>query len=237
MADKKTILIVDDTPDNLALISALLKDAYKTKIATNGAKALEIAFSASPPDLILLDIMMPEMDGYEVCQRLKADERTRMIPVIFLTAMSQVENEQKGLELGAVDYITKPISPPILLARVNTHLRLKEANDYLKQENDILEQKVQKRTQELSQLNQSLARFVPEEFLKALGRNNILDVHLGDNIYGAMTVLFADIRSYTTLAETMSPRLGASPVPEPGEMSKGIEMVRSGGSSGPVPLR
>jgi CheY-like chemotaxis protein/class 3 adenylate cyclase len=206
MTEKKTILIVDDTPDNISLISALLKNTYKIKIATNGAKAIDIAFSASPPDLILLDIMMPEIDGYEVCRRLKADERTQAIPVIFLTAMSQVENEQKGLELGAVDYITKPISPPILTARVNTHLRLKEANDYLKQENDILEQKVQKRTQELSQLNQSLARFVPEEFLKALGRSNILDVHLGDNTFGAMTVLFADIRSYTTLAETMSPQ-------------------------------
>jgi len=150
MTDKNTILIVDDTPDNITLLSSLLKDDYKTKIATNGERALKIAFSESPPDIILLDIMMPEMDGYEVCERLKADVQTKDIPVIFLTAKAQVEDEQKGLELGAVDYITKPISPPILLARVHTHLQLKEARDFLQRQNEILEQKVQERTKQLA---------------------------------------------------------------------------------------
>lgn len=129
---KQTVLVVDDTPENLTLITELLKDLYRVKIATNGSKALQIAFSSEPPDLILLDIMMPEMDGYEVCRQLKKDSQTADIPVIFLTAKSEIEDELKGFELGAVDYITKPISPPIVLARVRTHLRLKRVIDYLK---------------------------------------------------------------------------------------------------------
>jgi putative two-component system response regulator len=99
---------------------------------------------------VLLDIMMPEMDGYEVCRRLKHDPTTRDIPVIFLTAKSEVEDERKGFELGAVDYITKPISPPLLLARVSTHLKLKEASDFLREQNEILEQRVQERTRQLA---------------------------------------------------------------------------------------
>jgi PleD family two-component response regulator len=129
---KQTILIVDDTPENLSLITSLLKDMYTMKIATNGKKALQIAFSREPLDLILLDIMMPEMDGYEVCRQLKSDLHTADIPVIFLTAKSDVDDEIKGFELGAVDYITKPVSPPIVLARVRTHLRLKRIVGYLK---------------------------------------------------------------------------------------------------------
>ena len=107
-----TVLVVDDTPDNLSLMSGLLKDLYKVKVANNGEKALQIAASDTPPDLILLDIMMPGMDGYEVCTRLKADEKSRDIPVIFLTAKAEVADETHGLGLGAVDYITKPVSPP-----------------------------------------------------------------------------------------------------------------------------
>lgn len=129
---KQTVLVVDDTPENLTLITLLLRELYRVKIATNGSKALQIAFSNEPPDLILLDIMMPEMDGYEVCRHLKSDPQTAGIPVIFLTAKAEIEDELKGFELGAVDYITKPISPPIVLARVRTHLRLKRVTDYLK---------------------------------------------------------------------------------------------------------
>lgn len=144
------VLVVDDTPDNLSLMSSLLKPTYQVKLANNGAKALQLAQSDSPPDLILLDIMMPDMDGYEVCQALKADARTRDIPVIFLTAKVEVEDEQKGLELGAVDYITKPISPPIVLARVKTHLSLKRASDFLRDKNAYLESEVQRRAQEIT---------------------------------------------------------------------------------------
>jgi putative two-component system response regulator len=147
--EKSTVLVVDDTPENLSLMSALLKDHYKVKVANHGEKGLKIAQSDNPPDLILLDIMMPDIDGYEVCRRLKAHAATRDIPVIFLTAKSETEDEQKGLELGAVDYITKPISPSIVLARVATQLSLKASADFLRDKNDFLEQEVAKRTQEV----------------------------------------------------------------------------------------
>ena len=147
--EKSTILVVDDTPENLSLMSALLKDLYKVKVANHGDKSLKIAMSDKPPDLILLDIMMPDIDGYEVCRRLKANPGTRDIPVIFLTAKSEVEDEQRGLSLGAVDYITKPISPPILMARVATQLALKASADFLRDKNDFLEQEVARRTEEV----------------------------------------------------------------------------------------
>jgi putative two-component system response regulator len=149
MPDKATILVVDDTPDNLSLMQALLKDKYKVKGANNGEKGLKIASSENPPDLILLDIMMPGMDGYEVCRRLKANPATRDIPVIFLTAKTEVEDEQLGFELGAVDYITKPVSPPIVLARVHTQLTLKASADFLRDKNVFLETEVTKRTREV----------------------------------------------------------------------------------------
>mgnify|MGYP000158484625 CR=1 FL=1 len=147
---RPTILVVDDTPDNLSLVSSLLRDDYVVRVANNGEKALRIAASDPLPDLILLDIMMPGIDGYEVCRRLKADPKSRDIRVIFLTARSDVEDERKGFELGAVDYITKPISPPILLERVKAQLSLKAASDFLRDKNDYLEQEVAKRTQELA---------------------------------------------------------------------------------------
>ena len=147
--ERQTLLIVDDTPDNITLLSGLLKNRYRIKVATEGERALKIAALDPPPDLILLDIMMPGMDGYEVCRRLKANPRTTGIPVIFLTAKVQVEDEEKGLKLGAVDYITKPISPPIVLARVETHLTLKNARQFLQDRNAYLEEEVRRRTQEV----------------------------------------------------------------------------------------
>ena len=127
-AQKKTILIVDDTPINIGVISGALKDTYKTKVATSGEKALEIANGADKPDLILLDVLMPQMDGYEVCRRLKANPETRDIPVIFLTGQTGTEDETMGFEVGAVDYIHKPFSEPVVKARVHTHLMLREAH-------------------------------------------------------------------------------------------------------------
>ena len=147
---KQTILIVDDAPDNLALMSSLLNTRYKTKVATTGEKALEVASFASPPDLILLDVMMPGMDGYEVCRRLKENPKTADIPVIFLTGKSDAADEQKGLELGAVDYIAKPISPAIVTTRVGTHLQLKNARDFLRDKSEYLEQEVGRRTREIN---------------------------------------------------------------------------------------
>jgi putative two-component system response regulator len=146
---KPVILVVDDTPDNLLLMANLLKDSYTVKAANNGEKALKIANDSPPPDLILLDIMMPGMTGHEVAQALQAEPRTRAIPIIFLTAMASTDDETRGLEMGAADYITKPISPPVVLARVRTQLKVKDAADFLRDKNDYLEQEVQRRTREL----------------------------------------------------------------------------------------
>lgn len=147
---KPTVLVVDDAPDNLALMSGLLKDHYKVKVANGGEAALKIALSDSPPDLILLDILMPGMTGYEVCERLTADPATRDIPIIFLTAKAEVEDERAGLEMGAVDYITKPVSPPIVLARVKNHLVLKAHADFLRSKSEFLETEVARRTREVA---------------------------------------------------------------------------------------
>ncbi len=120
-------------------MSILLNDVYRVKVANSGEKALKIAVSEPPPDLILLDIMMPGMDGYEVCWRLKHHHNTLNIPVIFLTCKTEVEDEKKGLELGAVDFILKPISPDIVMARVKTHLAMKFEDDRMQDQNDKLE--------------------------------------------------------------------------------------------------
>jgi putative two-component system response regulator len=149
---KQTILIVDDAPDNIALLGSLLKGTYRVKAATTGEKALEIAAGQAPPDLILLDILMPGMDGYEVCRRLKREPATSEIPVIFLTAKTETIDEEKGLGLGAVDYIAKPISPPIVMARIRTHLRLKSVSDFLKDKNAFLEAEVERRTREVGEI-------------------------------------------------------------------------------------
>ena len=128
-AEKKVLLLVDDDADNLQVVHSILKDKYKMRVAMSGAKALDLARVEPVPDLILLDVMMPEMDGYEVCSRLKADQTTREIPVIFLTGKIEVADETRGFEAGAVDYIHKPFSPPIVKARVRTQLMLREAHE------------------------------------------------------------------------------------------------------------
>ncbi|OQR36391.1 two-component system response regulator [Pseudomonas sp. T] len=147
---RPTILIVDDAPENLTLLSELLKLLYRVKAARTGEKALQIAKSDDPPDLILLDVMMPGMNGFEVCRRLREDPRTQRIPVIFITAQVAADEEIRGLELGAVDYLTKPINPPTVLMRVDNQLRIKAAADFLRDQNEFLEQEVQRRTRELA---------------------------------------------------------------------------------------
>jgi len=149
LARRPTVLVVDDTPQNLSLMSDLLQDHYQVKVAPNGARALKIARAEAAPDLILLDVMMPDMDGYAVCRELKLDGRTSGIPVIFLTALSDEADEELGLGLGAVDYVTKPIRPAILLARVRGQLALKAASDFLRDQNSYLEQEVARRTEEV----------------------------------------------------------------------------------------
>ncbi len=137
-----TLLVVDDSPENLNFLTQILQDNYQIKIATNGLKALEIANTSPPPDLILLDIIMPGIDGYEVCHKLKSNPKTADIPVIFITARDEMVDEALGFKLGAVDYITKPFSPYILKARIKTHITLHH-------QNKVLEQKVKERTQEV----------------------------------------------------------------------------------------
>ena len=148
---KQTVLVVDDTPENIQILNGVLRPNYKVKAAPNGEKAIKIAQSASQPDIILLDIMMPEMDGYEVCRQLKSNPITEKIPIIFVTAMSEVEDEKKGLDMGAVDYITKPINPAIVLARVRTQLALYD-------QTRELEKKVQERTAELNSTRMEIIR-------------------------------------------------------------------------------
>jgi len=131
MAKQQKILVVDDTPENIQVLVETLKDDYQVVAATNGYKALQLAVKVPLPDIILLDVMMPGIDGYEVCARLQSDTTTRNIPVIFITALSEAGDEAKGLGLGAVDYMTKPINPSLLKARVHNQLELKKHRDDL----------------------------------------------------------------------------------------------------------
>jgi len=175
---KATILVVDDAPENLELMNGLLKDQYKVRIANNGRSALKIAASEVPPDLILLDIMMPEMDGYEVCRQLKDNPGTMNIPVIFLTALAEKEDEKKGLELGAVDYIARPISAPIVLARVKNHLALKAMSDFLKEKNvelDIARLVAEKANQAKSDFLSSMSHELRTPLNAILGFAQLMD--------------------------------------------------------------
>lgn len=144
----QTILIVDDFPENLTVLGELLQPIYQVRVATSGQKALRIASHPPYPDLILLDVMMPDIDGYQVFAQLRADPTTRDIPVIFVTAMDSVEAELQALDAGAVDYITKPVAPAIVLARVRTQLELKQARDRLSDQNNWLEAEVARRMEE-----------------------------------------------------------------------------------------
>lgn len=186
MTDKRIVLVVDDTPDNIDVLSGVLKDEFRVKAAVNGERALKIAQTSPQPDMILLDVMMPGMDGYEVCQALKANPVTSHIPVIFVTAKNQQEDETRGLGLGAVDYITKPISPAIVLARVHTHLNLYD-------QNLALERKVADRTREL--------RETRYEVIRRLGRA----AEFKDNETGMHVVRMSHF------ARLIAERLGAAP--------------------------
>jgi len=150
-SERPTILVVDDSPENIDLLAGILKGQYRVKVARDGASALGIAMSDAPPDLILLDVMMPEMDGYEVCRRLKLDPGTQRIPVIFVTAKIQIADELKAFSLGAADYLTKPVSPPVVLARVETHLALYD-------QRRALEGEVFKRTEQLAKAQALIIR-------------------------------------------------------------------------------
>ncbi len=148
---RPTVLVVDDTPENIHVMSGVLQDEYAVRVATSGEKALTAARADPQPDLILLDVKMPVMDGYEVCRRLKNDYHTQRIPVIFVTALGEAEDEARGFELGAVDYIVKPINPAVVRARVRTHVQLYD------QKRHLLEL-VQQRTRELEDTRLQIIR-------------------------------------------------------------------------------
>ena len=145
---RRTLLIVDDNPDNLTVLAELLLPHYQVLAANSGQRCLNLAGAPQRPDLILLDVMMPGMSGYEVLERLHDNPKTSDIPVIFLTAMDSIQDEEHGLDQGAVDYITKPIRPSILLARVRNQLDLKQARDWLRDQNNLLEAEVDRRLKE-----------------------------------------------------------------------------------------
>ncbi len=154
--EKNTVLVVDDTPENLTVLGELLQPRFRVRVANSGRRALQVANSEPRPDLILLDVMMPEMDGYAVIRELRTNPGTRDIPVIFVTAMDADSDEEYGLSLGAVDYITKPIRPAIVLARVIAHMELKLARDALKDQNHWLETEIARRLRD-NQLMQDVS--------------------------------------------------------------------------------
>ena len=164
MDELNKILIVDDERFNINVLADLLKPNYKIMAAINGQQALKAARSASPPDLVLLDVMMPEIDGYEVCRQLKADASTREIPIIFVTAMGQESDETRGLELGAADYITKPISPAIVEARVRTQMERKQHLDELQKAHAIINAQKERMQQELNVGQDIQISMLPQNF-------------------------------------------------------------------------
>ncbi|MDX1663857.1 MAG: response regulator [Candidatus Promineifilaceae bacterium] len=201
-----TILVVDDAEVNRYLLRDTLSQfGYAVEMAADGGEALRMAH-AQPPDLILLDISMPKMDGFEACRRLKADPATREIPVLFLSALDETSSKVQAFEVGGVDYVTKPFRLEELQARVQTHLALRHLQQELQQANESLERRVAERTADLVQLNRAYERFVPRAFLSHLQKEQITDVQLGDHIQDEMTILFSDIRDFTALSEQLAPR-------------------------------
>jgi CheY-like chemotaxis protein len=186
--EKQTVLVVDDATENIDVIVSLLKEQYRVKAAVNGLKALKVV-DKNPPDLILLDIMMPEMDGYEVIQRLKDNPKTENIPVIFLTGKTEAADETKGFEMGAVDYISKPFSPSVVKARVNTHLEL---------------------VKQRKKVEQLLSSILPAKVITELKNGGKVKPELFDNV----SVLFSDFVNFTDLSAAITPELLISELSE-----------------------
>ena len=207
-ADKQrfSLLIVDDEPINVQLLGQILKaEGYSFEFATRGQEALDwVEYKTF--DVILLDIMMPGMDGYEVCRKVKENPQSTDTVIIFLSAKNDKESIVKGFDIGAVDYISKPFNKKELLARLETHLELKAYRDRLE---EIVKEKaaeLKTRNEELEKINRITQHFVPFEFLKILGKESVMDVNLGDRIYSDMTIMFSDLRDYTRISEPMRPQ-------------------------------
>jgi putative two-component system response regulator len=198
-----TILIVDDTPENLTVLSEILQPTWRVRAANSGRRALQIAAGQPKPDLILLDVMMPELDGYAVLDELKANPETAEIPVIFVTAMDATEDEEHGLDAGAVDYITKPVRPAIVRARVRTHLELKRAKALLLDENHYLEAEVARRMRQ----NQ----IIQEVSIHALARlAETRDPETGNHLrrtQGYVRTLAEELKEHPRFAEHLPPHV------------------------------
>ena len=192
MSDKKRILIVDDIPSNIKTLNSLLKLNYDINVATSGEEALSVVTS-NPPDLILLDIVMPGMDGYELCRQLKDEKKTKKIPIIFVSAKGEVSDEQKGFELGAVDYITKPISPPIVLARVENHLQLKQARDSL---TELVAERTLELEQAYDELKSSHDQILHQEKLATIGQLAAGVAHEINNPIGYILSNIGSLKKY-----------------------------------------
>jgi putative two-component system response regulator len=200
---ESTLLIVDDLPENLSVLGELLSGAqYRVRAANSGAAALRHAIQEPRPDLILLDVMMPDMDGFEVLDRLKADPATRDIPVVFLTALSEADDEERGLALGAADYVTKPIKPSVVLTRVRTQLEAKRGRDLLRDQNAFLENEVERRRSE-----NELIQAVSIRALTHLAETR--DRETGNHILrtqGYVRVLARRLRNHPRFSTTLSAR-------------------------------
>jgi serine phosphatase RsbU (regulator of sigma subunit) len=235
---QKLILIVDDTPTNIGIISGALKDSYKTKIATNGEKALALASAEDRPDLILLDVMMPEMDGYEVCSRLKADPTTREIPIIFLTSQTSADDETHGFEVGAVDYVHKPFSPAVVKARVRNHILLREARAQLAEQLLAL-------NTELEMARKIQLAILPQELPKLAGLDIAVRFHpmasVGGDFYDFINIddrhlgiLLADVSGHglpsALIASMLQVALTAQVhhASEPGQVLSGLNQALCG---------
>jgi len=178
--EKTTILVVDDTPENIDVLRGLLKPHYKVKVAINGDQALKLCFSDSPPSLLLLDVMMPGMNGFEVCAKLKENRQTEGIPVIFVTAMNETCDELRGFEVGGVDFINKPVTPSLVLSRVRTQLKLRAAYTFIRQ---------------------TFGRYLSEEIVDSL-----IDSPQGLELGGEkrlLSIMMADLRGFTSLGERL----------------------------------
>jgi putative two-component system response regulator len=200
---KQTVLVVDDTPENLTVLGELLQPRYRVRVANSGQRALQVAASEPRPDLILLDVMMPEMDGYVVIRNLQDNPLTREIPVIFVTAMDADDDEERGLSLGAVDYIAKPIRPAIVLARVNAHLELKRARDHLQHHNAWLEKEIERRM-----LDNQLMQDVSIRALASLAEAR--DMETGQHIrrtQAYVEALVSQLRNHPRFATYLSDRM------------------------------
>jgi len=199
---RPTILIVDDMPENLGVLFELLRPAYRVRGANSGIEALRVAIEKPVPDLILLDVVMPGMGGLEVFQHLRANPVTRDIPVIFVTAMDHMEDEMHGLEVGAVDYIVKPLRPPVVLARIHTQIELKRARDRLRDQNSILEAEVARRMHE-----NDLTQLVTIRALAHLAE--MRDPETGNHIHRTQRyvhVLASRLRNYPRFADFLTDR-------------------------------